>query len=263
MIPPERAQRSRSKQMKLDLKGMRVIVAGGSRGIGRSIALAFATQGASLSICARGAVALNATREALARTALVAHASTCDLSRPADVRHYIAEAAAAMNGVDVLVNNATGVFEPTDPWDRCLGVDLMAAVHASEAARPYLEQSGRASIINISSISAFMPSVREPAYAAAKAALIQFTTSQALALAPKKIRVNCVAPGSIEFPGGYWEQCKSIDPAFYGETLRGIPMGRYGRPEEIANVVLFLASDLASWVTGHTLVADGGQLLRP
>jgi 3-oxoacyl-[acyl-carrier protein] reductase len=248
--------------MELGLKGKRVIVAGGSRGIGRSIAIAFAAQGASISICARGVAALNATRDKLSRTAAVVHASSCDLSQPAEVRHYIQEAAAALSGLDVLVNNATGVFEPSDPWASCLGVDLMAAVHASEAAQPYLEQSQSASIINISSISAFIPSAREPAYAAVKAALVQFTTSQALALAPRKIRVNCVAPGSIEFPGGHWEQCRSSDPALYHATLQGIPMGRYGRPEEIANVVLFLASDLAGWITGHTIAADGGQLLR-
>jgi 3-oxoacyl-[acyl-carrier protein] reductase len=247
----------------LDMKGMRVIVAGGSRGIGRSIALAFAENGASVSICARNAEPLEATREELARTAAMVHAMTCDLSQPVAVRRYIEEAAAALNGLDVLVNNATGVFEPSDPWNSCLSVDLMAAVRASEAAQRHLERSQRASIINISSISAYMPSAREPAYAAAKAALIQFTTSQALALASQKIRVNCVAPGSIEFRGGYWEQCRTSDPALYRDALQGIPMGRYGRPDDIANVVLFLASHLASWITGHTIVADGGQLLRP
>lgn len=249
--------------MKLNVEGMRAIVAGGSRGIGRSIALAFAANGASVSICARGPGALDSTRDEMSRTAPVAHAATCDLSQPAAVRRYIEGAAAALGGIDVLVNNATGVFEPSDAWESCLKVDLLAAVHASDAAQPHLERSQRASIINISSISAFMPSVREPAYAAAKAALIQLTTSQALALAPRRIRVNCIAPGSIEFQGGYWEQCRTADPALYQDTLRSIPMGRYGRPEEIANVALFLASDLASWVTGHTIVADGGQLLRP
>lgn len=249
--------------MTLDMKGTRVIVAGGSRGIGRSIALAFAAHGAYVSICARKAEALEQTRNELARAASIVHAAVCDLSRPAAVQDYVEEAAVALNGLDVLVNNATGVFESSDPWTSCLSVDLMAAVHASEAAQHHLERSQRASIINISSISAYMPSAREPAYAAAKAALIQFTTSQALALAPRKIRVNCVAPGSVEFPGGYWEQCRMSDPALYQDTLESIPMGRYGRPEEIANVVLFPASDLAGWVTGHTIIADGGQLLRP
>ncbi|MFO1090324.1 MAG: SDR family oxidoreductase [Hyphomicrobiales bacterium] len=247
--------------MDLELKGVRVAVAGGSRGIGRSIALAFAAQGASVSVCARGEAALRAMREELSSATGTSHTAVCDLARPDEIRRYIEAASAALGGLDVLVNNATGVFESSDPWKSCLEVDLMAAVRASQAAQPHLEQSSRGSIINISSISAYMPSADSPAYAAAKAALIQFTTSQALALAPKRIRVNCVAPGSIEFAGGYWEQCRSTDPDLYRETLRGIPMGRYGRPEEIADVVLFLASGLARWITGHTLVADGGQLL--
>ncbi|HNB28039.1 MAG TPA: SDR family NAD(P)-dependent oxidoreductase [Alphaproteobacteria bacterium] len=249
--------------MDLGLRDIRVVVAGGSRGIGRSIALAFAAEGASISICARGAEALAATRAELARLGGNTHAAVCDLAQAAAIDRYIEEAAGALGGIDVLVNNATGVFDRGNAWDSCLGVDLMAAVRASATAQSHLEQSPRAAIVNISSISGFMPSQREAAYGAAKAALIHLTTSQALALAPKKIRVNCVAPGSIEFPGGYWEQVGRDDPATYRSVLGGIPMGRYGRPEEIAKAVLFLASDLASWVTGHTLVADGGQLLRP
>ena len=94
-----------------------------------------------------------------------------------------------------------------------------------------------------------------------KAAVIQYTTSQAAILARKGIRVNCVAPGSIEFPGGTWERRRTEDPKLYQAILEGIPFGRLGRPEEVANVVLFLASPLAGWVTGQTIVADGGQLL--
>jgi 3-oxoacyl-[acyl-carrier protein] reductase len=94
-----------------------------------------------------------------------------------------------------------------------------------------------------------------------KALLINFTQSQAAMLAPKGIRVNGVAPGSIEFPGGSWEARKSSDPALYNRILGSIPFGRLGTPEEVANVVLFLASPLAAWVTGHTIVVDGGQLL--
>lgn len=249
------------KQMDLGLQGLRVVVAGGSRGIGRAIALAFAANTARVSICARGADALEATRSELAQCAAMAHAAICDLSQPPAIRRYVEAAADALGGIDVLVNNATGVFEAGDSWESCLNVDLMAAVRASAASEPYLERSDRGAIVNISSISGFTPSAGEPAYAAAKAALIQFTASQALALAPKRIRVNCVAPGSIEFPGGYWERCKTEDPSLYRATLGGIPMARYGRPEEIANVVLFLASNLAGWVTGHTIVADGGQML--
>jgi 3-oxoacyl-[acyl-carrier protein] reductase len=107
--------------------------------------------------------------------------------------------------------------------------------------------------------SGLRASATSPAYAAAKAALIQFTTLQALQLAESGIRVNCVAPGSIEFPGRFWDRCKTSDRAIYDRVRAGIPLGR---PEEIAGTVLFLCSPLASWVTGHTLVVDGGQLLR-
>ena len=105
-----------------------------------------------------------------------------------------------------------------------------------------------------------MPAV--PAYAAAKAALINFTTSQAVRLAPKQIRANAVAPGSIDFPGGFWDRCRTETPDVYKSVQDSIPFGRYGKPEEIANAILFLASPLASWVTGQTLVVDGGQVLR-
>ena len=117
------------------------------------------------------------------------------------------------------------------------------------------------SILNISSISGYQASTRSAPYAAVKAAVINYTMSQALILAPKKIRVNAIAPGSIEFPGGMWEERKTSNPKLYGAILRSIPWGRLGAPEEVANAALFLCSDAASWVTGQTLSVDGGQTL--
>lgn len=245
----------------LELSGLKVAVTGGSRGIGRSIALAFARQGAAVSICARGEAALRATEQELQAGGPQMHAAICDLGDPAAIARYIEAAAAALGGLDVLVSNASGVLDEGDAWKSCLEVDLMAAVRSAEAALPYLKKSKYASIINIASISGLRPSASGPAYAAAKAALMQFTTSQALALAPDRIRANGIAPGSIDFPGGFWDKCKTSDPKLYGQILSEIPMGRYGTPEEIANVALFLASPMASWVTGHTIVADGGQIL--
>jgi len=248
--------------MLLELNGRNAIIAGGSRGIGRSIALAYARAGANVSICARGEAALNATAAELRNCGHKVHAVTCDLADGAAVTNYIAAAAKALGGIDILVNNASGFGLSDDEagWAASINVDLLAPVRASRAALPYLEKS-KGSILHISSISGLTHSARTPPYGAVKAALIQLTLSQAASLAAKHIRVNCIAPGSIEFPGGSWEQRKTSAPDLYNAILRSIRFGRLGTPEEIANVALFLASSAASWVTGQTIAVDGGQML--
>ncbi len=254
--------------MTFDFTGKRVLVCGGSRGIGRSIALGFAQAGAGVSICARGAAALEATRADIAAFGHAAHAAPCDLADAGQIAAYVGAAAAALGGIDVLVNNASG-FGGTDDeagWAASMAIDMMAIVRASQAATPFLAKAadiskGGSSIINISSISALRPSTRTPPYGAIKAAVIHYTTTQAAMLARQGIRVNAVAPGSIEFPGGMWEERKSTAPEVYNRILRSIPFGRLGHPEEIANTVLFLASPLASWITGQAIAVDGGQLL--
>jgi len=248
--------------MRLDLNGRNALVAGGSRGIGRSIALAFAQAGANVSICARGESALRATEAELRRCGHTVHAVTCDLGDRPAVTEYVTGAAQALGGIDVLVNNASGFGTSDDEagWAASISVDLLAPVRASYAAMPYLEKS-RGSIIHISSISGLKPSARTPPYGAVKAAIIQYTLSQAAQLAAKHIRVNCIAPGSIEFPGGGWEKRKTADPELYNAVLGKIRFGRLGTPQEVANVALFLASSAASWVTGQTIAVDGGQML--
>ena len=248
--------------MQLELSGRNAVIAGGSRGIGRSIALAFAQAGANVSICARGETALRATEAELGRSGHLVHAVVCDLGDEHAVKNYVTAAAQALGCIDVLVNNASGFGLSDDEagWAASVNVDLMAPVRASRAALPYLEKS-QGSIIHISSISGLQPSARTPPYGAVKAALIQLTLSQAARLADKHIRVNCIAPGSIEFPGGTWEKRKTADPRLYNAVLGSIRFGRLGTPEEVANVALFLASSAASWVTGQTIAVDGGQML--
>jgi 3-oxoacyl-[acyl-carrier protein] reductase len=179
------------------------------------------------------------------------------------VNHYVAEAGAALGGIDVLVNNASGFGMGDDEsgWAAGIAVDVMAMVRASHAAQPMLEVAPGSSIINISSISGFRASIRAPAYGAVKVAMMHYTTSQAAMLARKGIRVNCIAPGSIEFSGGHWESLRLANDPLYSQVLGKIPFGRMGTPEEIAEVALFLASTHARWITGQTLAVDGGQLL--
>ena len=246
-----------------DFAGKKMVVTGGSRGIGRSIALSFAQAGGAVSICARNEADLAATRDELARFGGTVHAARCDLADAAAIAAYIPAAAAALGGIDVLVNNASALAIDNEEasWLAGIDVDLLATVRASAAALPFLTAAEGASIVNISSVSGFRPSLRAAPYGAIKAALIHFTASQAMQLARKGIRANCIAPGSIEFPGGGWERRKTTEPAVYNHVLKSMPFGRLGHPEEVANVVLFLASPLANWVTGQTISVDGGQML--
>ncbi|MEQ8234574.1 MAG: SDR family oxidoreductase [Gammaproteobacteria bacterium] len=247
--------------MDLGLKGKGVIVTGASRGIGRSIALGFAAEGANVAICARGGEALDAARDEIAAHGVEVHAAPCDVSDAQALAAFLDGAHAALGRVDVLVNNPSG-FGVTDDdagWQASLDVDVMASVRATWQVVPWLEAQGGGAVVHVSSVSGLDVTLPMPAYCAAKAALISHAKSMAFNLAPKNIRVNCVAPGSIEFPGGFWEQIKEGNRPFYDSVHASIPFGRLGRPEEVAAAVVFLASAPASWISGVTLSVDGVQ----
>lgn len=246
--------------MNLDFTGKKAIVCGGSRGIGKAIALGFAQCGGDVSICARDPKALEETRSEIARLGRKGHAACADLAQGDAVRGYVRDAVAALGGVDLLVNNASafGSSDDDEGWTSGLAVDMLAIVHATQEALPALKQA-QGSVVNISSIAALHPAARQPPYGAIKAAVIHYTVTQAAMYARDRVRVNCIAPGSVDFPGGIWDRRKTENPALYNATLASIPFGRMGSPAEIANVALFLGSPLASWVTGQTIAVAGGQ----
>ena len=248
--------------MKIDLTGRRALVAGGSRGIGLAIAQLFAAAGADVAICARQTASLESAAASLEATGHRVSARACDLSQAEEVRDWVEAAAQDVGGIDILVNNASAFGRTDDEagWAASVQIDLMAPVRVCHAALPWLERQG-GSIVHISSISGLGASVRTPPYGAVKAAIMEYTQTQAAALAHKRIRVNCIAPGSIFFKGGTWDRFRQENPALYEGTLAGIPSGRFGTPEEVAQVATFLVSDQASWVTGQIVAVDGGQSL--
>lgn len=248
--------------MQINLSGKKALISGGSRGIGLAIAKMFVEAGADVSICARSSAALDTAIKSLKTDGRKVIATQCDLSKPEEIKAWVTQSGQELGGIDILVNNASGFGQTDDEkgWELSVNVDLMASVRACHAALPYIEKQG-GSIVHISSISGMRASTRTPPYGAVKAALIEYAQTQAKALAPKKIRVNCIAPGSIDFEGGTWGNAKTKNPQLYQKTLESIPSGRFGTPDEIAKVALFLVSDLASWVTGQTIAVDGGQIL--
>jgi 3-oxoacyl-[acyl-carrier protein] reductase len=246
--------------MRIDFTGKKVIVCGGSKGIGRAIALGFAAAGGDVSICAREPGSLEATRAEIAKLGHKTHAASADLSQGDAVRGYVRAAVDALGGCDLLINNASafGSSDDNKGWTDNLAVDMLAIVHATQEALPALKKS-QGSVVNISSISALHPAARQPPYGAIKAAVIHYTITQAAMYAKDRVRVNCIAPGSIEFPGGVWDRRKTANDPLYKNTLASIPFGRMGTAEEVANVALFLGSPLASWVTGQAIAVAGAQ----
>jgi len=246
--------------MHLGLSGKNVVITGGSKGIGKAIALGFAAEGANVALCARSEGPLRAAESELRQHPVNVFAAPCDVGDAAALDAFLDQARQQLGGIDVLVNNVSALAPGDDlaAWEANINLDLMASVRATRRVVPWMEQAGGGNVLFISSISGLEGGSMAP-YAAMKAALISYSKTLALALGPKRIRVNTIAPGSIEFPGGVWDRAKTHNPERYNTTLAKIPWGRMGRPEEVANLAVFLASDAASWITGACVPVDGGQ----
>ena len=250
--------------MDLGLTGKVAMVSGASRGLGRAMAHALADEGMHLSICARTRDALNEAVVELSRAGS-AVGFVGDLTRPEDAQQWVDETVARFGGVDVLVNNAGAARPgalaelPESAWQGEFDLNLFAPVRLARLCAAQMERRGGGSIINIGSIYG-RESGGPLTYNASKAALHSFTKMLAREFAPKKIRVNTIAPGSILAPGGIWEQSFRENPAFEKDFIsHEMPAGRLGRPEEVAYAVVMLASPRASWITGANIPVDGAQ----
>ncbi len=248
--------------MDLGLNGKVAIITGASRGIGRAIALALADEGCNVAICARGEEALRQTEADIRAKGVNAFAASIDLNEPTAIEAFVEQAADALGRVDILVNNVGGSArgETEDAaWQGTFDINLMTAIRASRAALPHMRTQGAGSIIHITSIYGRESGGGAP-YNAMKSAMNSHAKSLSSQLAPEGIRVNAVAPGSIQHPGGSWDRRVQEDPEGMKRFVeQNIPSGRFGAANEVADVVVFLASERARWVTGACINVDGGQ----
>ena len=254
--------------MDLGLTGKVAMVTGASRGLGRAMAHALADEGMYLSVCAR-------TRDDAERSGRRAVANRLGAAagdgirrrhhKPEDAQRWVDETVKKFGGIDVLVNNAGAARPgalaelPESAWQEEFDLNLFAPVRLARLCAAHMEKRGGGSIINIGSIYG-RESGGPLTYNASKAALHSFTKMLAREFAPKNIRVNTIAPGSILTPGGIWEQRFRENPAFEKDFIsHEMPAGRLGRPDEVAYAVVMLASPRASWITGANIPVDGAQ----
>ncbi len=245
--------------MDLGLTGKRVLITGGSKGIGRAAAEAFAAEGAHVSICARNAQELAATVASLQTKGVKAFGRAIDVADPQALAQWVRDSASELGGIDALVCNvsALAVGDSEETWEKSFRVDMMHSVNAVAAAVPFLEKSSSASVVLISSVSGFEVDFAAGSYGAIKAALIHYAKGLSRQLVSKGIRVNAVSPGNTYFDGGIWQNIESNVPELFNTTLKVNPTGKFGTPQEVANGIVFISSPMASRISGSNLVIDG------
>jgi len=216
-------------------------------------------------ICARNTEDLNRVVQEVQRQGVTACGVVADVKREGDIEHFVEEAAAKFGRVDLLVSNVGPylggrlVTSTPDDWREAFDVHVIHVARAIRACVPHMKEAGGGAVVIIASISGWKPAPR-PQYGAAKAAEIYLALELGRELAAEGIRVNAVSPGSILFPGGGWDSLRDRDPKRFAEFIeRDFPFGRLGTPEEVADVVTFLLSERASWVSGTQICVDGAQ----
>ncbi|MEP7006909.1 MAG: SDR family oxidoreductase [Sphingomonas bacterium] len=249
--------------MDLGLKGRKVILTGGSRGIGRAALEIFAVEGCDIAFFSRNPDQVAETVASLSRHGGRVIGEAFDLSDLAAYPDWLKSAAERLGGCDIFVPGASASGSgATGDWDACFNADVKGTVIGCETLEPYLEKSGSGAIVIMSSTAAVETFIVPQAFNAIKGALLTYAKQLGQALGAKGIRVNAVSPGPISFPGGNWEAIKAAVPELHAATEAQFALGRWGGPEEVARTIVFLASPASSYTTGTNVVIDGGYTKR-
>jgi 3-oxoacyl-[acyl-carrier protein] reductase len=248
--------------MDLGLKGKRVVVTGGTRGIGAAIVDAFLQEGAVVAFCARDKAQVAEKTAALKANGHYAHGDVCDVADGASYLEWLEQATKKLGGLDIFIPNVSaGPGQGEEGWQAAFNVDVMGAVRGCEAVLPALAVS-KGAIVVIASIAGLEATGGPAPYNTAKAALISYASQLGELAGQHGVRVNSVSPGPIHVDGGFWGNVKAAQPQTYKAVADRHIGRRLGSVEEVANCVVFLSSPAASWVTRTNLIVDGGFTQR-